>query len=320
MPFIFTSVSLCRKNDGEVKMKLVSLSDAHLLWDKPINRLDDTKETQFVKLRAIFDYATAHSCEMVIAGDVSNKSRSWHLLPEIIKLLKEYNIIPNVVAGQHDQYLYNQQSIQSTSLGVCAVAGLMRILKEDPYCPTPDIAMYGCSFGQSIPVVQNKNQFNILIIHAPIAAQALWPGQNYMDALTFLKENEKFNLIVAGDIHQKYMISYKGRYIINSGPLIRKEASEYNFLHHPGFFVFDTDKTDPPEFIEVPHLPAEKVLSRMHIEYEKESKSLLTEFIASISEQEIDEDVNYIENLWRFIKKNDISLSVQNLLSEVTNK
>lgn len=310
-------------------MKLVSLSDPHLLWDKPVNRLDNTRETQFIKLRFMLDYARAHSCEVILAGDMSNKSRSWHLLPRIIRLFREYGIVPRTVIGQHDQYMYNQEAIESTSLGVCEAAGFISILNSFPLCfakqgETP-VAIIGCSYGQKVPTREElppeiEHFFKILVIHAPIAAKALWPGQNYMDALTFLKEHDHFDLIIAGDIHQKYMIPYKGRYIINSGPLIRKEASEYNFLHHPGFFVFDTEKTDPPEFIEVPHLPAEQVLSRMQIEYEKESQSLLEDFVSSVSATEIDDDVDFIENLWKFIHANNIPQSVQNILSEVTNE
>lgn len=307
-------------------MKLVLLSDTHLLWDKPISRLDDTKVTQFVKLKFIFDYAQKEDAKIIIAGDIFNKPRSWNLLPEVTTFLKKYNLSIFVIFGQHDVYMYSQESKDKTNLGVLAKAGLVKILNSQPVFIMSGLMsegkqsdLYGTSYGQEIPIIKNKDHFNILVIHAPIAEKALWPGQNYMDSLTFLKEHE-FNLICCGDIHQKFIKEYEGRYIINSGPLLRKEASLYNFTHRPGFFIFDTDKPDPPEFIEVPQASAEEILSRNHLEYEKESVSILSEFIDSISNSTIEEGVDFVENLWKFTKANNIDPVVVNLLAEEINK
>lgn len=299
-------------------MNLILLSDTHILWDQPISRIDNIRKTQFEKWEFILQYSKDTNSTLLEAGDFFQKPRSWNLLPEIIGWFKKYQIPIYCVIGQHDQYMRDFQNISTTNLGVLAKAGLVKILDESAYYDF-DIALYGASYGQEIPEIKNKDCFNILVIHAPIASKALYPNQQYMDALTFLKENP-FNLIVAGDIHQKYMFEYEGRYICNSGPLLRKEATEYNFTHKPGFWTFDTNKKETPKFVEVPHQPAEEILSRTHLDYEKESESVLNEFISSISETKIEEGVSFVDNLWRFVKENNIEKPVVDLLSEVINK
>ena len=316
-------------------MNLVMLSDTHLLWDKPIGRTDDLKTVQFDKLKFIFDYAKKTEAKIIIAGDVFNKPRSWHLLPMVVDFLKGYDpaeVEVMSIFGQHDTYFYSEDTRDKTNLGVLAKAGLVTILDENERTRTRSVSFYGCSYGQEIPKVKNKDTFNILAIHAPIAEKALYPNQNYMDALTFLKEHEDFNLIVCGDIHQKFIKEIKertatpeftkgtrGRYIVNSGPLLRKEANIYNFTHKPGFWFFDTDKKETPVFVEVPHSPAEEVLSRTHIEYEKESNEILNDFISSVAKTEVDEGSDFVTNLWAFTKANNIDQKVVNLLSEVIN-
>jgi len=298
-------------------MKLILLSDTHLLRDKPISRLDNTYETQFIKLEFIFEYAKKYDAKIIIAGDIFNKPRSWHLLPKMIDFLKKYNIKVYVVYGQHDVYLYSNLSKDKTNLGILAKAGLVTVLNEEPFYDF-DIAFYGCSYGQEIPKIKNKKCFNILVIHAPIAEKALYPNQNYLDSLKLLKDNP-FDLIVAGDIHQKFINIFKGRFICNSGPLIRKESTIYNFSHKPGFFLFDTNNLENTVFVEVPHKPAEEVLTRTHIDYEKENDSILQDFISSIETNNLEDGVDFMENLWLFIKSNDIPKTVIEILSEVTN-
>ena len=320
MPNLPQSLSIGKGND---EMKFLLLSDTHLLWHKPVGRIDDTKETQFGKWNFILDYASKNKYTILEAGDFFNANRSWYLLPEVMDMLKKYHIEIFCCYGQHDTYLYNEKTRAATSLGILEKAGLVHILDEKFY-QRQEIEdklrcnIYGCSYGQKVPKIKNKDCFNILIIHAPIAEKALYPNQNYLDATTFLKENE-FDLIVAGDIHQKYAVRYENRWIVNSGPLIRKEASAYNFLHSPGFYIFDTKKIDPPEFIEVPHRSAEEVLSRNHIDAEKESDNLLNDFVSSILDINVEEGISFAENLWNFVKENKIERSVVDLLSEVIN-
>ena len=298
-------------------MKIILISDLHLLNENPVGRIDYLPETQFQKIDYLFSYAQKTSSVILQAGDFFDRPRSWYLLPRVIRNIKKYEVPIFCVAGQHDVYMYNETSKSATSLGILAETKLVAILNDKPLCLNKNIHLYGCSYGQEIPEIKNKDLITILVIHAPIAESAAWPGQGYMDALTFLKKHP-FDIIVCGDIHQSFHKIYKGRHIINTGPMIRKEATAYNFLHKPGIFTYDISKEEM-NWVEIPHKPAEEVLSRAHIEYENEANSILNEFISSINNSEIDEGSDFVENLWKFVKQNNISQNVIDVLSEVIN-
>lgn len=299
-------------------MNLILMSDTHLLWDKPAARTDDAHATQLQKFIFVLDYAKKNNSTIVIAGDMFDKPRSWHLLPIITSLLKDYNVPIFLCWGQHDVYMYSELSKDKTNLGVLAKARLVTTLNEQPLQISKEpVFFYGCSYGQDVPEIRDKNKFNILVIHAGITDKALWSGQDYLDATKFLQQHD-FDLIVCGDIHQKFCIGDKGGYICNSGPLLRKEASIYNFTHKPGFYTFNTESVSAPEFVEVPHRPAEEVLSRTHIEYAESAESALNEFVSSIEKSEV-EDEDFRVNLMSFMKSNQLSKGVIELLTEVCN-
>lgn len=285
-------------------MKLAEVSDAHMLLKNPIARIDDAIAAQMRKIRFILDWCRQNDASLIFAGDLSNKPRSWYLLPEMMDLFMEYDSIKKyAIFGQHDVYMYSEKAKVSTSLGILEKAGLISILSDYPLLVDEGVCLYGCSYGREIPE-PNPSCMSILVIHAPIAAEALWPGQNYMDALQFLKKHDDFDYIICGDIHQKFLKKYKGHFIMNSGSLIRKEATLYNFTHKPGFFVIDTNSDDEPEFIEVPHDPAELVLSRTHIDYNAEADSMLDEFIGGIEGIDVDDGITIVDNLRKFIRDN----------------
>lgn len=307
-------------------MKLAELSDGHLLWDKPVARLDDVRETQFIKFAFVLAYCAERGISLLQAGDLFNRPRSWYLLPEVMDLLNRYKVMIYCVFGQHDTYMYSEKTRSATSLGILEKAGMVKILSRDPIHlkgdqagAQSDVFLYGASYGQMLPVPEEgRAGINIGVLHAPIAAQALYPGQNYMDATAFIKEHVGYDMILCGDIHQKFMKVWKGRWIVNSGPMIRKEATAYNFQHHPGFFVYDTLSGDPPEWVEIPHAPAEQVLSRTHIEYEEEATTMLDEFVGSIVETDLSAEANFIDNLWLLVHQNNVPQSVVDLLSDIT--
>ena len=299
-------------------MKFIFLSDLHLSWESSVARLDKNfVEMQFEKLKFVFDYAQKHDCVICQAGDFFDKPRSWLLLPRIIDFLKSYPDV-NVysIFGQHDMYMRSDDA-SSTNLGVLEKSGLIKILKDFPWVyPGQDLDIYGCSWDQDVPEIKRKaSHFNILVIHAPIAENALWHGHEYMDAEKFLEKNKDFDIILCGDIHRKFCIKKNGRCILNTGPLIRRSADEYNFTHKPCFFVYNTEKTEMKEVI-IPHKSAEEILSRDHIERGEESEVLLDDFISSIKNEGIYE-VDLSENMKKFMKENNISGNVNAIISRV---
>jgi predicted phosphodiesterase len=237
----------------------------------------------------------------------------------MIEFLSGYKIPVFCVFGQHDQYFYSEGIRERTNLGVLAKAGLVTLLDPDcPYrIPGRDVAIYGANFSQKLGKAE-RSGLTIGIIHAPISDAPLYPDHVYSKASDFLENNEGYDLILCGDIHRAFHFKKDGRQIVNVGPMTRQEATEYNFIHEPGVGIFDTDTMDL-EWVDIPHEPAIKVLSRDHIERKKESEELLSGFVRELGDGQDIEGVSFIENLWEFTKKNKIGKNVIDVLAEVIN-
>lgn len=327
-------------------MKIILLSDLHLLWDKPVGRLDDTKTTQYNKLKYVLDFACGNSRAILQAGDFFDGPRSWRAMVMYIDLLKQYFKIPrwgfgcsiNAIFGQHDTYLYHTATRNATALGVLHSAELLNVLSEEPTVwidenqkSTQNIHIYGVSYGQSVPKVVDEKALNILVIHKMVVGTKLWPNQkDYISAPVFLKNNPDYHLILCGDAHQKFLFKDGNRIICNTGPLLRKEASEEMLSHKPGFYEYDTN-SKKIVWYEIPHQPAEKVLTRNHIDGVGMRDKLIDKFISTInserawlqgvtggnvnSERIIGTD--FKSNLIEFLKTNKIGTDVKEIISKV---
>jgi len=293
-------------------MKIYGLSDVHLVSSNPSHRVDDLRVEQIEKLKFVLNYVKIHKGILLQAGDLFHQPRSWFLLPEIIQLLRNYSVPIYGIFGQHDTYMYSDITRASTNLGILEKAGLIHILDNYPIKIDNDrIALYGSSWGAVIPNITDKSSFNILTIHAPISAP-LFPGHKVIAPKEFMINHSGFGLILCGDIHRKFMINNSKQMIVNTGCMNRYEAEEYNYQHIPSLFEFDSDESTV-NFIEIPHKPAEQVLSRVEIEKEKEINSIMEKFVSGLNWGVVDK-VNFFQILDEFIKANKIEEGVKNIL------
>ncbi|MFA5355260.1 MAG: metallophosphoesterase [Candidatus Paceibacterota bacterium] len=302
-------------------MKFILVSDVHLLRQNPVARKDNLVENQFKKFEFILQQARIQKADILCAADFCDIPRSWVLLPRIISLLKDYEDVRlHTVFGQHDTYLYSEETRDRTTLGVLEKAGLVTVLDSSPLQITGEdrcVTLYGCSFGADVPVPvvsSRSTMFNVLVIHASISDRSLYPGQEPTMAKKFLESNKNFDLIVCGDIHRSFMVKAGKRFLFDVGPMLRREATQYNFSHVPHVVFFDTEKLTYEE-IEIPHKPADEVLDRSHIDRVVESKDILEGFVSEI-ESEDTEKVSFEEILWSLVKANKGSKSVEKVLSE----
>lgn len=300
-------------------MKFVLLSDVHLVWENPIARMDNLVDVQWDKLAFVFDYARDINATILDAGDLFDKPRSWALLPRLIQFIRHYQVPIYGIFGQHDTYMYSEETRERTNLGVLERAGLVRILDEERKVlfDHGNVQVFGASFGQELPKVERKG-VTVGVIHASISDRPAYPGHQYSEMARYLKENDSYDLILCGDIHRMFHFEKDGRRIVNVGPMTRQEATEYNFTHVPGFGVYDTSDNSL-DWVDIPAQPAEKVLSRDHIERKKESEELLKEFVGALGGEQVVDGVSFIDNLWQFVKENKIEKPVIDILAEVVN-
>lgn len=297
-------------------MKLILLSDIHLSSKTPIGRLDDYRKTCLRKFEYVLKYAQKINGQILQAGDLFDKPRDWFILLDAIQLLKYYGVKFWCVYGQHDTYMYSVENRSYTSMGVLQEYGLVNILDQNP----SSCEIYGISFSPNLEIPKPVTKGpNILVAHATISDQAIYPGQQFYLAEQFLKDNKNFDLILCADIHRHFHFKSNDRHLVNTGPMMRKEATAYNFTHKPCFYVYDTETKKLTKEI-IPYEPAEKVLSRKHIESSAEADTMLETFIAAVNDTDMAVGADLVDNIHTFLRKNKIEKTICDILEEVMSR
>lgn len=299
--------------------KFALISDLHIQWETPQGRKDNFVATQLNKLQFVFEYCRQHKLPLVCAADVFDTPRSWRAYGLFLNLLLQYSDVGFFcVAGQHDLY-YRSREVEDVALKLLAKSGKITLLGSEPI-QIQNAYFYGVNYiDEAIPTPKNVADINILAIHRMITDRPIWKGQQeFTDASWFLSQYGRgYTCILCGDAHRKFVVqnSTNGKVICNTGPLLRAEASEDMFAHHPCFFVLDTD-TMQMQDIPIPHEDADKVLSRKHIEWTKEKSGMMDAFVEMINTNELS-GVSFTENLDEYIKANAISVAVQKIITDV---
>ena len=243
-------------------MRLLLISDLHLTSNTPIGRLDNVLETSIRKLKFVLDYAKDNRCTILQPGDFCNKSRDWKLLVKLMLLFRNYQDVEIfTIHGQHDYYYRTKNQFATMQFLSDYFSNIHMVEKPKEI---NDYLISPMSWGDKMPKPE-KNMKNILLAHARIHPTKLYPNQEVTSHKKIRKLLEKWNLILIGDIHQDfYMGLQEGNYFVNTGPMMRLEATEYNIKHQPFFYVLDTYDGEL-EKIYIPAEPGDEVLSRKHI-------------------------------------------------------
>jgi len=298
-------------------MKLILLSDMHLMERTPQCRTDNFESSQFDKLEFILKYAQQHQYPILQAGDFFDRPRGYKVLFQVIQLLNKYsNVDIYCIAGQHDMYL---RTDQTTNINILDHSNFISKLGTVPHTINKNITLYGCNWNDPIPkILKNRSSTHILIIHAPITIPKDETYLDYIDydkANAFIKKHKGFDLILCGDIHKKFTYKKNDRIICNTGPLLRTTADKHIISHKPIFFVYDTIKKTI-KTVAIPHKDAMDIITTEHIERKNEIAEILDDFVGKLKEEKTD-SMNIIKAIQNIIKKDNIESDVKNILADL---
>jgi len=296
-------------------MKFLLLSDIHAASKNPIARKDDVMKTFFRKFTFVLEYAKKHHCTILQAGDFFDSPRDWYLLFNLMKLLNKYKVPIYSIFGQHDSYLYSNINKTPTTLSILNRVGLVKMLWDKPVELRPGIKIYGSSWKKPIPIPDPNCKLNILIIHSSVYTHPLFPDHKFKQVKKFARENRGYKLILVGDIHRQFIYLGKYNQVVNTGPMLRLDAIEYNSTHKPSAFIYNT-RHDVVNKISIPHQHYKEVLDFSHLSKSEYTVEAKTEWIDSIKDIET-EPMDIKERILNAIETEPISKRAKHILTEV---
>lgn len=303
-------------------MKFLLCGDFHLRTTTPENRVDDFPLVQKNKIEQILKIAQENKCQYILQpGDFTDTPRpSFSLIEDYVSLFKKYNIGDTIkilhVYGQHDcRYRIKERTATKlfNFLGYLQeIVGLYKL--------SEDIHLYGASWGDEIPIIEDSDKFNILLIHKTILdKKPIWQEDCLLSDKVFKKY--EYDIVICGDYHLPSLYQYKDQTIVNAGCLVRKTVSEVGIK--PSVYILDIDEKDLTyslDKIELIYEPADKVfrIEALNRETVKENAKL-QEFIESIKNNEISSSLDFKKNLETMMKNSDKAVKdiIINSLEEI---
>jgi len=300
--------------------------DIHVRDTVPRFRTDDYTAAMLKKIGFIHSRALRDHCNVLIyPGDITDSQRlSNRMFYLIINLLKSNNTIVNNfgVFGQHDlRYWTNHWE---SALAVLEAAGAIKLLRSDMgpwHLPSrtgdpTEIYLYGCGWNEEIPRIKHMGEDlrNVLIIHRLFSTKALYPGDdNYIDAKGFLK-NTNWDLVVAGDNHEHFVVTHNDRTLVNCGSLMRSRVDQIN--HRPVAYEYHP-RTRQCTLIEIPHEPIEETMDIERIQDDKVRNEELEVFVEKVRERTEIEGLDFENNMEKRLREEDITEEMKEIWKEV---
>ncbi len=292
-------------------MRFLATGDWHLIDKCPENRLDDYGETALNKLDFLLGKAEDEYCDYIIQpGDFfDSPSPSYDWFTKVVNCIGNRQVKIITIFGQHDLRYRNQENTALFALE--AKNKNINILSSNHSFQIENFSIYGSGFNESIPK-PDDDFYNILLTHRMIITKKLWAEQKEYDQAEAFLHNNKFDLIVSGDNHQKFYITEKLKCLINCGSLLRSGIDQVD--HIPEAYIIDINPKKKTMKMESLKIPIQKQVFKTEL---MEKKKVEDEKIASfVKELKTGKDfgLKFEDNLNRILKKNKIDQEICDII------
>jgi exonuclease SbcD len=304
------------------KLTFIQTNDIHFKLTNPRGRTDIYPEAIGAKLFEIFETArTLHADGILIAGDIVDTPGVGNdAIRTLGKILLQAPCPIYAIAGQHDEWGHNPESLRRTPYGIFDGFGVVQNVSDYPrgFMLTPNlpVVISGRDYDHEADVTDdyyepnydnfpgiNFNQ-NPIIIH--LAHGTVLTERPIYDRYTLVSDiKTSADVLCVGDYHTGIGVQRinndKHTFIINPGALARVKATEVAVIE------VNEDRSIDIRLVPLESaMPGEKVLSREHIEAEQAKNEMMDEFISMLAsegdfklltEEELVEDISLRENI-----------------------
>jgi DNA repair protein SbcD/Mre11 len=261
--------------------------DPHFSQATPASRKDDYKDAMFKKMDWVIRQANEkHWRALIVAGDFfSIKPLGWEFMTELTSILRGSRCPVYSIAGNHDIYYENLESLCKTPLGLLFETGIVK-----PLNVIEDGLFTGLSYSKSmtIPQAPDVEGHRILVCHAFLGGNSFdGSGSDWLYYPDII--NAGYSVVIAGHDHAPYP-AYKPTgsdlLVLRPGSLSRGTKHIVNRNRQPVILVLSLDDESTNlryEYLEVPAAKPSEIFSEIQIEREDMNKGI-REFASRLEE------------------------------------
>ncbi|MFZ5986892.1 MAG: metallophosphoesterase family protein [Bacillota bacterium] len=280
-------------------MKFLFFTDSHIRGTTPKNRKDNFYETLKNKFREIKNMSDELGVDYILHGG------DWFDRPDISPaIVREFAIIVKsfdkpvyTIAGNHDIYGHNPDTVGRTMLGLLEGTGIVKLIQYDEEIILKKgeitVQLTGKSYNYDIDgenykryyVVRKRKDvdYAVNIVHGMLLLRPFYEGIQYT-LLDDLKDTEA-DITFAGHYHSGFGVKkVDARYFINPGSIVRISNSLAEISRKPQVVYVEFGKEILVREIELKSaLPGDEVLDREKLEISKDRNLKLHQFYQGIA-------------------------------------
>lgn len=271
------------------------------------------------------------------ANDLLSKYRSGQLQPnEVLKAMNDHTPIIGV-AGNHELFGNNINTIDKTAIGLLNKWGLMQFAtKEKPYYFYTDdglkIAVTGTHYHLDIDtpehlddyIVEEKlGDYHIHIVHGMLSDKGM--GKFIRHTLVEEIKHTKADLTISGHDHIGFPLTcVDGKWFVNPGAIPRMKNNVKEISRRPKVLLIDITKENGMKLEEIYLKSAPKgelVLNRKKIEAKKQRDERLEDYKKALKEVGMKKSTDIVEIIRDLADSKNIPLYIkEDILNRVGNK
>ena len=307
-------------------MKLLIFNDPHIRAINPVNRTDNFYESIKSKLKDIVDIANQEKVSSLLCtGDLfDNPVPSFRIFTEAIDILLSAKLPIYTIAGNHDIFGHNPDTLDRTILGLSEHYTIINLIKS-PITLSPEITLSGTSFYHDIEndmsafQIEKTTKYHIHLVHAMVTIKP-FKFSNFI-----LTKDIETNADVIAVGHQHFGFeSHKinDTYFVNPGAVARLSAIPDNLYRTPQIAIVNfvegiKEKEINIKYLELPSSPLGKdVFDFKKINELKARSEQISKFIASLNSPQL-QSLNIKELIDKIAKEENIPEEIK---TEVLNR
>lgn len=237
-------------------MKILYMTDTHIRGTTPRSRTDDFPQTIYQKLVETMEIAEREQVDAILhGGDIFH---SPNLSPAVVRqfadLFHRASAPIYAIAGNHDIYGHNPQTVPRTMLGLLDAFGAIRLLdSENPLLlekKGTKVQVTGTPFHYDLdkrPINLDYTATNstnadycIHMVHGMLVDRTFPEGVAHTTIQQVWELETDWDILLTGHYHAGFeMQTRQGKYIVNPGALARIHSQKAEMNRMPQVVLMD---------------------------------------------------------------------------------